>query len=83
MIGYYFIQNIYRFVNGNERNENNKYSKEMTTGQTSMSCAQSAANIKMKESFDIEENENENLIHPNKNRINIVAAYKKVLKYIF
>jgi hypothetical protein len=76
MIGYYFIQNKYRFVN-------DKYSKEMTTGQTSMSCAQSAANIKMKESFDIEENENENLIHPNKNRINIVAAYKKVLKYIF
>jgi hypothetical protein len=52
MIGFYFIQNKYRFVNGNERNENDKYSKEMTS--------QPAANIRMKESFDTEENENEN-----------------------
>jgi hypothetical protein len=37
----------------------------------------------MKESFDTEEDDNENLIHTNKNRINIVAAYKKILKYIF
>jgi len=75
MIGFYFIQNKYRFVNGNERNENDKYSKEMTS--------QSAANIRMKESFDTEENENENLIHTNKNGTNIAMTYKKLLKYIF
>lgn len=72
MIGYYFIQNKYIFVNGNE---NNKYSKEMTS--------QSASNIRMKESFDTEEDDNENLIHTNKNRTNIVATYKKIFKYIF
>jgi UDP-3-O-[3-hydroxymyristoyl] glucosamine N-acyltransferase len=75
MIGYYFIQNKYRFVNGNERIENDKYSKEMTS--------QSAANIRMKESFDTEENENENLIHTNKNGTNIAMTYKKLLKYFF
>jgi hypothetical protein len=37
----------------------------------------------MKESFDTEEDDNENLIHTNKNRTNIVATYKKILKYIF
>lgn len=78
MIGYYFIQNKYIFVNGNE---NNKYSKEMTS--QSSQASQSASNIKMKESFDTDENENENLIHPNKNETNIVATYKKILKYIF
>jgi hypothetical protein len=78
MIGFYFIQNKYKYVNGND-----KYSKEMTTDQISMSCAQSAANIKMKESFDTEDNENENLIHPNKNETNIAMIYKKLLKYIF
>ena len=72
MIGFYFIQNKYRFVNGNE---NDKYSKEMTS--------QSAANIRMKESFDTEENENENLIHTNKNGTNIAMTYKKLLKYFF
>jgi hypothetical protein len=76
MIGYYFIQNKYRFVNGND-----KYSKEMTI--QSSQASQSSSNIKMKESFDTEEDDNENLIHTNKNRINIVAAYKKILKYIF
>ena len=68
MIGFYFIQNKYRFVNGND-----KYSKEMTS--------QSAANIRMKESFDTEENEN--LIHTNKNGTNIAMTYKKLLKYFF
>jgi hypothetical protein len=78
MIGFYFIQNKYRFVNGNE---NNKYSKEMTS--QSSQASQSASNIRMKESFDTEEDDNENLIHTNKNRTNIVATYKKILKYIF
>ena len=37
-----------------------------------------------KESFDTEEDENENLIHNNKNkRTNISMTYKKLLNYIF
>jgi hypothetical protein len=76
MIGYYFIQNKYIFVNGND-----KYSKEMTS--QSSQASQSASNIRMKETFDTEDDDNENLIHTNKNRTNIVATYKKILKYIF
>ena len=38
----------------------------------------------IKESFDTEEDENENLIHNNKNKgDNIATTYKKLLKYIF
>ena len=38
----------------------------------------------IKESFDTEEDENENLIHNNKNkRTNISMTYKKLLNYIF
>ena len=37
----------------------------------------------IKEYFDTEEDENENLIHNNKNKgINIATTYKKLLKYI-
>ena len=37
-----------------------------------------------KETFDTEEDENENLIHNNKNkRTNISMTYKKLLNYIF
>ena len=37
----------------------------------------------IKESFDTEEDENENLIHNNKNKgNNIATTYKKLLKYI-
>jgi hypothetical protein len=38
----------------------------------------------IKEYFDTEEDENENLIHNNKNkRTNISMTYKKLLNYIF
>ena len=38
----------------------------------------------IKESFDTEEDENENLIHNNKNKgTNISMTYKKLLNYIF
>ena len=70
MIGYYFIQNKYIFVGNKD--------KEMTV--------QTASNIRIKESFDTEENEdeNENLIHNNKNKgTNISKTYKKLFNYIF
>lgn len=71
MIGYYFIQNKYIFVGNKD--------KEMTA-QT----VQTVSNIRIKESFDIEEDENENLIRNNKNKgTNISKTYKKLFNYIF
>jgi len=68
MIGYYFIQNKYIFVGNKD--------KEMTV--------QPVSNIRIKESFDTEEDENENLIHNNKNKgTNISKTYKKLFNYIF
>ncbi len=83
MIGYYFIQNKYLYI-GNmdkdkDKNGNDKYTKEMTSPPVPQ-----VSKIRMKESFDTEEDENENLIHNNKNKeSNIAMAYKKLLNYIF
>lgn len=85
MIGYYFIQNKYLYI-GNmdndkdkDKNGNAKYTKEMTSPPVSQ-----VSNIRMKESLDTKEDENENLIHNNKNKEgNIAMAYKKLLNYIF
>ena len=74
MIGYYFIQNKYIFVGNKD--------KEMTV-QTAQPV-QTVSNIRIKESFDTEEDENENLIHNNKNKgTNISKTYKKLFNYIF
>jgi hypothetical protein len=71
MIGYYFIQNKYIFVGNKD--------KEMT-----VQPVQTVSNIRIKESFDTEEDENENLIHNNKNKgTNISKTYKKLFNYIF
>ena len=99
MIGYYFIQNKYIFVGNKDKdrdtdiNGNDKYTKELTA-----QLAQQAPMVPLvppvppadsqlsstKETFDTEEDENENLIHNNKNkRTNISMTYKKLLNYIF
>ena len=97
MIGYYFIQNKYIFVGNKERdtdiNGNDKYTKELTAqlaqkgNQVPMVPPVPPADLQLssiKESFDTEEDENENLIHNNKNkRTNISMTYKKLLNYIF
>lgn len=87
MIGYYFIQNKYLYI-GNmdkdndkdkDKNGNDKYTKEMTSPPVPQ-----VSKIRMKESFDTKEDENENLIHNNKNKgSNIAMVYKKLLNYIF
>lgn len=80
-------------------NGNDKYTKELTAqlfqkGNQVPSvpsvppvppAAQQAPLVSsIKESFDTEEDENENLIHNNKNkRTNISMTYKKLLNYIF
>jgi len=107
MIGYYFIQNKYIFVDNKDkekdidinRNDNDKYKKEMTSQLVKNSqqvpsvplvppippavlAASAAPQVSgCEESFDTEDNENENLIHNNKNKI--TKAYKKLLNYIF
>jgi hypothetical protein len=74
MIGYYFIQNKYIFVGNKD--------KEMTA--QSVQSVQTVSNIRIEESFDTEEDENENLIHNNKNKgTNISKTYKKLFNYIF
>lgn len=83
MIGYYFIQNKYLYIgnmdNDKDKNGNAKYTKEMTSPPVSQ-----VSNIRMKESLDTKEDENENLIHNNKNKgSNIAMVYKKLLNYIF
>lgn len=100
MIGYYFIQNKYIFVGNKDRdtdiNGNDKYTKELTAQLAQKGnqvplvppvppAAQQAPLVSsIKESFDTEEDENENLIHNNKNkRTNISMTYKKLLNYIF
>jgi hypothetical protein len=93
MIGYYFIQNKYIFVGNKEKdrdtdiNGNDKYTKELTvkSGEPAYKPAdESVSSIRIKESFDTVEDENENLIHNNKNkRANISMTYKKLLNYIF
>ena len=88
MIGYYFIQNKYLYVGNKDKdrdtdiNGNDKYTKEMTSPPVSQ--VPQVSNIRVKESFDTEEDENENLIHNNKNKgDNISMTYKKLLRYIF
>ena len=100
MIGYYFIQNKYIFVGNKDRdtdiNGNDKYTKEITAQLAQKD--QQAPMVPLvppvppadsqlsstKETFDTEEDENENLIHNNKNkRTNISMTYKKLLNYIF
>ena len=90
MIGYYFIQNKYIFVGNKDRdtdiNGNDKYAKEMTvqSGEPDKPADEPVSSIRIKESFDTVEDENENLIHNNKNkRANISMTYKKLLNYIF
>lgn len=94
MIGYYFIQNKYIFVGNKDRdtdiNGNDKYTKELTAQlaqQAPMVPPVPPADSQLsstKETFDTEEDENENLIHNNKNkRTNISMTYKKLLNYIF
>jgi len=91
MIGYYFIQNKYIFVGNKDKdtdiNGNDKYTKELTvkSGEPAYKPAdESVSSIRIKESFDTAEDENENLIHNNKNkRANISMTYKKLLNYIF
>jgi len=47
-------------------------------------AAPQVSGIIIKESFETKEDENENLIHNNKNKgTNITMTYKKLLKYIF
>jgi len=89
MIGYYFIQNKYLYVGNNDKdrdtdiNGNDKYTKEMKS-PPDKPVAEPVSSIRMKESFDTEEDENENLIHNNKNKgDNIATTYKKLLRYIF
>ena len=89
MIGYYFIQNKYLYVGNKDKdrdtdiNGNDKYTKEMTSPPDKLAIEQ-VSNIRVKESFDTEEDENENLIHNNKNKgANIATTYKKLLNYIF
>jgi hypothetical protein len=87
MIGYYFIQNKYLYVGNNDKdrdiNGNDKYTKEMKS-PPDKPAAEPVSSIRMKESFDTEEDENENLIHNNKNKgDNIATTYKKLLRYIF
>ena len=88
MIGYYFIQNKYLYVGNKDKdmdtdiNGNDKYTKEMKSPPVSQ--VPQVSNIRMKESFDTKEDENENLIHNNKNKgDNISMTYKKLLRYIF
>ena len=99
MIGYYFIQNKYIFAGNKDKdidiNGNDKYAKEMSAtlflqGQQAPlvppipPAAPQVSGIIIKESFDTVEDENENLIHNNKNKgTNIAMTYKKLLKYIF
>ena len=80
-------------------NGNDKYTKEITAQLAQKGnqvplvppvppAAQQAQQAQLvssiKESFDTEEDENENLIHNNKNkRTNISMTYKKLLNYIF
>ena len=83
MIGYYFIQNKYLYIgnmdNDKDKNGNDKYTKEMTSPPVPQ-----VSKIRMKESFDTKEDDNENLIHNNKNKVsNIAMVYKKLLNYIF
>ena len=90
MIGYYFIQNKYIFVGNKYKgrdtyiNGNDKYTKEMTvkSGEPAYKPAdESVSSIRIKESFDTAEDENENLIHNNKNKI---SYYKSIFKrYLF
>ena len=88
MIGYYFIQNKYIFVGNKDRdtdiNGNDKYTKELTvkSGEPAYKPAdESVSSIRIKESFDTAEDENENLIHNNKNKI---SYYKSIFKrYLF
>jgi len=82
MIGYYFIQNKYIFVGNKDKdrdtdiNGNDKYTKEMKSPPD-----KPVSSIRMKESFNTEEDENENLIHNNKNKI---SYYKSIFKrYLF
>ena len=91
MIGYYFIQNKYIFVGNKDKekdiNGNDKYTKEMKSppgGKSAEPVFPVPQLSSIKESFDTEEDENENLIHNNKNKgDNIATTYKKLLKYIF
>jgi len=79
-------------------NGNDKYAKEMSVplflqGQQvplvppippAAPAAPQVSGIIIKESFETKEDENENLIHNNKNKgTNITMTYKKLLKYIF
>lgn len=91
MIGYYFIQNKYIFVGNKDKdrdrdtdiNGNDKYAKEMTVKSAELDKSADEPVSSIKESFDTEEDENENLIHNNKNKgINISMTYKKLLNYI-
>ena len=93
MIGYYFIQNKYIFVGNKDKdtdiNGNDKYAKEMSVPLVppippAAPAAPQVSGIIIKESFETKEDENENLIHNNKNKgTNIAMTYKKLLKYIF
>ena len=100
MIGYYFIQNKYIFVGNKDRdtdiNGNDKYTKELTAQLAQKGNQVPSVPLvppvppadsqlsSTKETFDTEEDENENLIHNNKNkRTNISMTYKKLLNYIF
>jgi hypothetical protein len=93
MIGYYFIQNKYIFVGNKDKdtdiNGNDKYAKEMSVPLVppippAAPAAPQVSGIIIKESFETKEDENENLIHNNKNKgTNITMTYKKLLKYIF
>jgi hypothetical protein len=90
MIGYYFIQNKYLYVGNNDKdrdtdiNRNDKYTKEMKSPPdkpVAEPVAEPVSSIRMKESFNTEEDENENLIHNNKNKI---SYYKSIFKrYLF
>jgi hypothetical protein len=80
-------------------NGNDKYTKELTAQlaqkgnqvplvppvpPAAQQAPQAPLVSSIKESFDTEEDENENLIHNNKNkRTNISMTYKKLLNYIF
>ena len=80
-------------------NGNDKYTKEITAQlvqkgnqvplvppvpPAALQALQAPQLSSIKESFDTEEDENENLIHNNKNkRTNISMTYKKLLNYIF
>ncbi len=89
MIGYYFIQNKYIFVGNKGKNRNtdingnDKYAKEMTvqSGEPDKPADEPVSSIRIKESFDTEKDENENLIHNNKNKI---SYYKNIFRrYLF